>query len=320
MSKIGERQQSQTGDTTGNARHQQSQDDWRALADAAANIPNALYASRAGEDVKKSACCRPHKLLQIKTITGLVFALVITILLPYLAAKVAILSDEVSEVRARNRINEQRLTKLEGQMQLQQSGGGFQQSGGGVQQSGGGVQQSGGGVQQSGGGVQQSGGGARWSFPTVIWKCPVEASCSQVEVPGGGAQQSGGGVKQSDGGVKQSDGGVKQSDGGVKQSGGGVQQSGGGVKQSGGGFKQPNESVKQPSDPDSVNAHLPMLIRGQARGQEFSRLIARAQEQARELSQMVPSKYHHGRLYHPYMKTANRSPNRSNGVHPRGAR
>ncbi|XP_078614376.1 uncharacterized protein LOC144883654 [Branchiostoma floridae x Branchiostoma japonicum] len=46
MSKFGGREQSQTGDTTGTTRKQHVQDDWQAIADIAANIPNALYASR----------------------------------------------------------------------------------------------------------------------------------------------------------------------------------------------------------------------------------------------------------------------------------
>eukprot|EP00058_Branchiostoma_floridae_P026039 XP_002611529.1 hypothetical protein BRAFLDRAFT_63834 [Branchiostoma floridae] len=43
----GEQQQSQTGDT-GTTPTQQPQTDWRSIADAAANIPNNLYVSRAG--------------------------------------------------------------------------------------------------------------------------------------------------------------------------------------------------------------------------------------------------------------------------------
>eukprot|EP00058_Branchiostoma_floridae_P018072 XP_002603561.1 hypothetical protein BRAFLDRAFT_122248 [Branchiostoma floridae] len=46
MSKSGGQQQSHTGDTTGTTHKQHVQDDWQAIADIAANIPNALYASR----------------------------------------------------------------------------------------------------------------------------------------------------------------------------------------------------------------------------------------------------------------------------------
>ncbi|CAH1245459.1 PLIN4 [Branchiostoma lanceolatum] len=112
--------QPQTGDTTGTARKpqptQQPQADWRARAHAAANVPNPLYSSTEdvnGGNVKRTKCCHLRKLLSIRPITGFVFALIITILLPYLAAKVDTLSDEVGKVAARSSINDQRLTKLE---------------------------------------------------------------------------------------------------------------------------------------------------------------------------------------------------------------
>ncbi|XP_019614638.1 PREDICTED: collagen alpha-1(I) chain-like [Branchiostoma belcheri] len=49
----GGQQQSQTSDTAGETPTQQPQTDWRSLADAAANIPNLMYGTRA-------VSARPH--------------------------------------------------------------------------------------------------------------------------------------------------------------------------------------------------------------------------------------------------------------------
>ncbi|XP_078664893.1 uncharacterized protein LOC144907549 [Branchiostoma floridae x Branchiostoma belcheri] len=82
-------QQSQAADTGGATPMQQPQTDWRSVAHAAANTPNALYVSRADPTYADvNTCWRLRdKLWQI---TGLVFAVVIVILvilLPFFAGK-----------------------------------------------------------------------------------------------------------------------------------------------------------------------------------------------------------------------------------------
>ncbi|KAI8519900.1 hypothetical protein Bbelb_031570 [Branchiostoma belcheri] len=93
----GGQQQSQTGDSGGTTPKQQPQTDWRSVADATANIPNTLYASRAADtahdtaDVNKCWCVR-NKIWQI---TGIGFAVVILKSLhPGLPRRLGLLTDQ----------------------------------------------------------------------------------------------------------------------------------------------------------------------------------------------------------------------------------
>ncbi|KAI8491811.1 hypothetical protein Bbelb_306160 [Branchiostoma belcheri] len=97
-------QQSQAQDTRGNAPMQQPQTDWRSVADAAATIPNPLYARSA--DVKRDAnydahakkekCRRLRK--KLWQTAGLLVSLVIIIAVSYLAVKVSSHSEEIAKL------------------------------------------------------------------------------------------------------------------------------------------------------------------------------------------------------------------------------
>ncbi|XP_078676415.1 uncharacterized protein LOC144913548 [Branchiostoma floridae x Branchiostoma belcheri] len=109
----GGQQPSQTGDTGGASPQQQGQTNWRSLADAAANIPNAMYVSRAdyGADAnnKTKWLDRGKKVLKG---TGLFLAVAKALLFPLFAVKVNTLSGDVSKLAARNRMTELRITEL----------------------------------------------------------------------------------------------------------------------------------------------------------------------------------------------------------------
>ncbi|KAI8509770.1 hypothetical protein Bbelb_121980 [Branchiostoma belcheri] len=108
----GGQQPSQTGDTGGAKPKQQDQTNWKSVADAAANILNALYVSRAdytdGADTKVKKCI--HLFKKIMKGTGLFFAVVSILLFPLFAVKVF---DDVAKLTARNRMSELRITELE---------------------------------------------------------------------------------------------------------------------------------------------------------------------------------------------------------------
>ncbi|KAI8509768.1 hypothetical protein Bbelb_121960 [Branchiostoma belcheri] len=109
----GGQQRSQTGDTGGATPQQQGQTNWRSIADAAANIPNAMYVSRAdyGADAnnKTKWLDRGKKVLKG---TGLFIAVATVLLFPIFAVKVSTLSGDVSKLAARNRMTELQITEL----------------------------------------------------------------------------------------------------------------------------------------------------------------------------------------------------------------
>ncbi|XP_019642084.1 PREDICTED: collectin-12-like [Branchiostoma belcheri] len=108
----GGQQPSQTGDTGGAKPKQQDQTNWKSVADAAANIPNALYVSRAdytdGANTKVKKCI--HLFKKFMKGTGVFFAVVSILLFPLFAVKVF---DDVAKLTARNRMSELRITELE---------------------------------------------------------------------------------------------------------------------------------------------------------------------------------------------------------------
>ncbi|KAI8502745.1 hypothetical protein Bbelb_194470 [Branchiostoma belcheri] len=86
---------------------QQPQTDWRSVADAAANVPNPMYVTRADvqtdrsydtEAKKKKKCRRLRKKLWQTALT--VVSLVVITVLPYLAVKVSSNSDEIAKLSA----------------------------------------------------------------------------------------------------------------------------------------------------------------------------------------------------------------------------
>ncbi|XP_035693881.1 uncharacterized protein LOC118428022 [Branchiostoma floridae] len=77
------------------------QTDWVAVADAAANIPNAMYVSSAATNAMDPDKTKSFRLdNKLWHITGLVFAVVIVILLSFFAVNVTTLTEEVRELRA----------------------------------------------------------------------------------------------------------------------------------------------------------------------------------------------------------------------------
>ncbi|XP_019641532.1 PREDICTED: uncharacterized protein LOC109483016 [Branchiostoma belcheri] len=99
---------------------QQSQTDWRSLADAGASTPNAMYVSRADAandaEANQKTKCRGlgRKILQI---TGIALSVVVCVLLPYLAVEVRTQSYESArhylEMGNRLKMAELRVTELE---------------------------------------------------------------------------------------------------------------------------------------------------------------------------------------------------------------
>ncbi|KAI8522090.1 hypothetical protein Bbelb_018440 [Branchiostoma belcheri] len=112
-SSAGRQQQDQTGTTGGATPTQSRQTDWRSLADAAANTPNTLYVSRAdaiyaakATSVRKKRWGLCKKMWQI---TIVVFVAVNAILLPYLAVKSSVNSEDIFKL---SRKTELRLAEL----------------------------------------------------------------------------------------------------------------------------------------------------------------------------------------------------------------
>eukprot|EP00058_Branchiostoma_floridae_P020472 XP_002605962.1 hypothetical protein BRAFLDRAFT_92210 [Branchiostoma floridae] len=108
----GGQQQSQTGDNGGTKPTQQAPTDWKAVADAAANIPNTMYVSRADvygtEMDKKTKWFRLCK--KFGQATATVIAVVIAVLFPYFAVKVITLAEKMEEQHG---MTELRMTELE---------------------------------------------------------------------------------------------------------------------------------------------------------------------------------------------------------------
>ncbi|KAI8499349.1 hypothetical protein Bbelb_231130 [Branchiostoma belcheri] len=107
------RQQAQAGTTGVGTPTQPPPTDWRSRADAAANIPNPLYASRADATYTADANSRKKKCLglckKLWQFTSVVFVVANAILLPYFAVKTTMLAEEFAKL---NRKTELRLSEL----------------------------------------------------------------------------------------------------------------------------------------------------------------------------------------------------------------
>ncbi|XP_066268489.1 collagen alpha-1(I) chain-like [Branchiostoma lanceolatum] len=114
----GGQQQSRTN--TGGTTPKQPQTDWMRRADAAANIPNPMYVTRADAtydaDTNKKVNCR-SVCKRLLLASGLVFGLVVVAMLSYLTVKVISVSEEMAKLSAemakRNSLTELRMTDFE---------------------------------------------------------------------------------------------------------------------------------------------------------------------------------------------------------------
>ncbi|KAI8499358.1 hypothetical protein Bbelb_231220 [Branchiostoma belcheri] len=104
----GGQQQAQTGTAGGGTPTQPPPTDWRSLADAAANIPNTLYVSRADATYAADANSRKKKCLSLcKKLwqwTIAVFVVANAIVLPYFAVKTTMLAEEVAKLNRKTEL------------------------------------------------------------------------------------------------------------------------------------------------------------------------------------------------------------------------